>query len=124
MQTFGINLLVSLDLLIKNTLTLDNWFLLYCLANNKTELIENYTHYCGKLAKESVLSLVSKGFIVLRYENDFSFNSIRLTEKGRDLILEDGKPEEDKFKALFAELRDTYPRKVPAGNGAFRPLHG
>ena len=124
MQSFGLNLLVNFDLLIKHKLTLEAWFLLYCLSNTKQDLLIAYANECNKFSKDTVNKLIEKGFITLKKEGDYSLDSMRLTVMGKDLVVEENKAEDVQFSTLFQQLRDTYPKKVPGENGTNRPLHG
>lgn len=123
MQSFGDNLLIDFNLLIDRELSLDSWFILYTLANNKKDLLNKYTDI-NKFKLKDLLKLEDQGYIILKNKENISIDSIRLTIKGKELVTAKGKSENDQLLELFAELRNTYPKRVPAENGAFRPLHG
>ena|ERR1700739_1564311 len=124
MQTFGNSLLVDFNALIENKLTLESWFILYCLSNNKKDLIDLYTTNCNKFKLEQLKDLELRGFLVLKTNDNITIDSLRLTVKGKEVVLGKNKTEDEQFEELFKKLRETYPKKVPSENGSFRPLHG
>ena len=123
MQQFRDTVLVSFELLLDNNLSLDCWFILYCLSHNKKDLLVEYTEKCSRIKTIHFETLVNKGYIILRDKENITLNTIRLTELGKSIIVENSK-EDDKFNEYFQQLRDTYPKKVPGEYGTFRPLHG
>lgn len=124
MQQSGINLSIDFDLLIENEITLDGWFLLYSLTNNKSDLFINYVKTCGKSKSDHIQKLVDKGFIILNDKSNISFSTIKITDSGKKLVKLENKELEKRFDENFIKLRETYPKLVPAENGTFRRLHG
>jgi len=123
MDTSRINLLLDFNLLLDNNLSLDAWLILYTL-NEKSSILEEYTKNCGPISTKHFLSLRDKGYIVLRDENKISLTNMYITEKGKLLLINNNEDNNKVFERLFLELRNTYPKKVPADNGTFRALHG
>jgi len=124
MSTFGTTLLVDLGFLIEHKLTFENWFLLHCLGQGKNDELLKYTGNCKKFSKLEVLELETRGLLTLKIRDDFSLTSMRITPKGKDLVLKDTIVQEKDFIQLFQQLKDTYPKTVPAENGSLRRLHG
>lgn len=123
MQQFRDTVLVSFEFLLEKELSLDCWFILYCLSTNKRELLIEYTEKCSKIKTVHFETLANRGYLILRDKSNITLNSIRLTEAGKALILDNNK-EDITFEECYQQLRDTYPIKVPGENGTWRRLHG
>lgn len=128
MSEHGGTLLVPIDfsILLENKLTLDGWFILYCLSNNKRELLLEYTEKVNKIKRTEFELLDTKGYIKLKDKSSITLNTIVITKEGKGLVdnVKALEEENKSFDYLFQQLRDTYPLKVPGENGTFRRLHG
>jgi hypothetical protein len=125
MQTFRINLLINFDSLVDNKLTFEGWFVLYCLSTNNNHLLLTYVNKVGVLDINNLLWMEKEDYIILtKNKENIVLSSVKITDKGKNLIDKATLNTEKVFEDCFQQLRDTYPNKVPAENGAFRRLHG
>ena len=121
-----LNLTVEIDLenILEMQLSLDAWLVLYCVVNKKKELLEKYVTSIKPISTEVFRRLKLDGYLEFPDSEKLTFSSLVSTPKASILFV--NKPDESKqqFEELFAELRNAYPKRVPAENGASRPLHG
>lgn len=121
-----LNLTVEIDLenIIDMQMSLDAWLVLYCVVNKNRTLLERYVTSIKPISTEVFRRLKLDGFLEYPDGDKITFSTLQATPKTS--ILFTSKPDETKqqFEELFAELRNVYPKRVPAENGATRPLHG
>lgn len=111
---------VKLDILLKNKLKLEEYFILFCLVNNDEEILEKYALLTKGIATNNFYNLRDSGFIILKDEVNITLSSIVVTKEGKNLF--DTK-DKDYFEVLFKELQSTYPKSVKRITGGNRPLH-
>ena len=121
-----LNATVELDLegLVDMQMSLDAWLVLYCVVNKNKSLLEKYVTSVKPINTEVFKRLKLDGFLEYEESDKITFSKLSVTPKTS--ILFAVKPDESKlqFEELFTELRNVYPKRVPAENGTTRPLHG
>jgi hypothetical protein len=111
---------VDFDLLLRNKLKIEEYFVLFCLVNHLDEDLVKYIDLTGNVTAGLFQRLQSLGYVVLKDENNITFETIILTEHSKQLF---GVNNSDEFEPLFKELLSTYPNKVKRLTGGTRRLH-
>jgi hypothetical protein len=108
---------VSLDTLLRNNLSFEAYFILWCLYNKQEGTITDYVENCGAISKTVWTKLQDKGYLSFTGEvEQITYNRLSISDKGISLFtLKD-------FDTIFAELREAYPSHVKDGSTR-RPLH-
>jgi hypothetical protein len=100
---------IDLKKVIESKLSLDEYFLLYCLYNNADELLEQYKKNVDFIGGQHFPLLESLGYI--RTGNMYH-NGIEITDAGRQIITQRVKIKDSKFE----EFRKSYPTMVKFGH--------
>lgn len=112
---------VDFELLLNNNLKIEEYFVLFCLINHLDEELVKYINKTGVLTTNIFQKLRDSGYIVLKNENDITFETIVITNQTKILF---GSIDNSKdFEKLFTELLSTYPNKVKRLTGGTRRLH-
>jgi hypothetical protein len=121
----NMELSIPISKLMEYNVTLQQWFVLYCLHSRDRQLIEDYIEKCGRISTIEFSLLRDKGLIILHDPKEIRFDSASLTAKARELFFDNRVINiATQFDNCFKELRDTFPSKVPANNGTYRRLQG
>lgn len=134
---------VNLDRLMENKLTLNEYFVLYCVYIQDKTLITSYVKFCNKIDTGTFNSLEAKGFIII--DKSFEtfgkvyFELLSLTEEGKNIVLsvsdsscnsglgcsdeKSGVATTPKSVGNFEEFRTFYPSRVMRGSVVLRRLH-
>lgn len=112
---------VNLELLLSNKLKIEEYFVLFCLINHLDENLVSYINQTGPLTTSIFQKLRDSGYIVLKNEDDITFETIVITSQTKSLFGNIDNSEE--FHILFTELLSTYPNKVKRLTGGTRRLH-
>lgn len=109
---------VDLNIIISNQISLEAYFILWCLFNKDEVTLLEYTRNCRKIPTEIFNLLEQQQLITIKkqqiQDNKITFNSLNITKQGSSLF------EKHDFDKLFEELRESYP-KVAGKTG--RKLH-
>lgn len=101
---------VNVGDLITNQLSLEGYFILWCLNSKNDVTMLRYTRNCRKIPTQIFLDLEQKELISINRENlpedILTFQALKLTEKSKQLF------EVPDFEVLFSELREAYPKQV------------
>ena len=121
-----LNETVELDLgnLVDMQLSLDAWLVLYCVVNKNKNLLERYVTSVKPINTEVFKRLKLDGFLEYNDSEKITFSQLSATPKTSILFVNKQDEQKQQFEELFAELRNVYPKRVPAENGTTRPLHG
>jgi hypothetical protein len=114
---------IDTDVLLKNDITLDEYFILYCIYNKEYNLLF-LIYNCSEsvnLLNDLLKGLEIKQFLkntkgIVNQIGDLTL--VYLKAKGNDLFEEDL----DNPEKLFLEFWNLYPLKVPDGKGSYRIL--
>lgn len=114
---------LNVEIALNLGISLDEYFLLYCIANNAENLLIQYVEK-NPIKNELFTKLIDKDFIVLNSKTDkIYFNDVKITEKGKLAIGSNKVVNEGDFD----EFRKNYPNQVkfmtPTGL-AVRKLQG
>ncbi len=115
---------INLEKLIKHSLNLEGYFILYSLYNQREDLLESYVKKVNKIPSNIFNRLVTDGW--LNYSGDkvdisYNLDNIELTERFSKEILMVISNKGLTFDEYFQQLREHFP--VKAGNSD-RRLHG
>lgn len=100
---------INMSLLIANKLTLDEYFLLFCIKNSHKDVLLDYIRSTKPFSTEMFEELQEKAFLVYALDKEglILFSSLKLGDKAVALF-----PKIDQtFEVCFAELKQTYPKK-------------
>lgn len=111
---------VDLNKIYANKLTIEEYFILFCLVHNDDEILVKYVTTCGRISTEVFQKLKNSGFIILENETSILFDEIKVTDQTKNLFKT---PSNEEFEVLFKELLSTYPKSVKRITGGTRPLH-
>ena len=112
-------LTIDVKKLIKSGLSIEQYFVLTCLANNYQELLEKYVDSSGKIDKSVFSYLIDDGWVLIDGDS-IIFSNIKITQKSIELFELSNKLD---YKRFFQELKDTYPKRIKIGPKKFRSLH-
>ncbi len=99
---------INLSLLFKNLVSLEQYFILYCVYRELQSNLEQYCIKYGTFDKKVFKQLEEKGYL-FPIDSEITYESLKLTEKYyNDFELVN----ELDYDKLFNELRDIYPKKV------------
>ena len=111
-------IVVNMDKLIEYQLSLEAYFLLYCLYYNKEKELIEYTSKCKRIPTNVFEELNNKNYIKINYEilenNIITYSSLNITTTGKNIF------EIKNVDDLFEDFRKHYPSRVGI---AKRPLH-
>lgn len=103
--------------LFESNLSIESYFILYCLVNSYKELIEDYVKINGKIDRLRFEELERLKYIELNINDNnenIVFNNIKITQNGINIIGFE-KLDHDRY---FNELKQVYPKKA-----GIRSLH-
>jgi len=104
---------VNVDKLIEFNLPLDGFFILYCLHNEETGMLQNYVTNISKIPTKVFKQLISEGWLETTAKDDtFTLTNISLTDKFSKEILGIVDVSGISFAEAFEQLRDHYPTKA------------
>ena len=99
---------INIDLLIKYSLSFEQYFILNCVYNNKHLLLQQWIIKFGVFDKEIFNQLIEKGYL-LPITTQITFDVLQLTQKYYDDFKITQELEHQKY---FEELRGLYPKRV------------
>lgn len=111
---------VDSELLLRNKLKFEEYFVLFCLVNHLDSTLAKYVTLCGQIETNVFKKLRDSGYIVLKNELDINFDNIVITDQAKQLFNVQGSSQ---FDILWTELLSTYPSKVKRLTGGTRRLH-
>ena len=104
---------VNVDKLIEFKLPLEGFFILHCLHNEETGLLQNYVTNISKLSTMVFKDLINGGWLETTAKDDtFTLTNISLTDKFSKEILGIVDVSGISFAEAFEQLRDHYPSKA------------
>lgn len=99
---------VNLDILISNNLSLEGYFILWCLNTKNESSLLDYTRSCRKIPTEIFDILEQQQFITIArqqlQDNKITYSSLTITQSGKQLF------DVQDFDKLFEELKEAYPK--------------
>lgn len=104
--------------ILNSGLSIQAYFVLYCIAYGMQSLIEDYVEQNGKIDKSDFKILKEKGYLEIKGD-EITFKNLKITDKTNELF-EISKVLD--HKRFFQELKDTYPKRVKIGKRS-RSLH-
>jgi hypothetical protein len=111
---------VNIDKLISSKLSLEGYFILWCLYNEESGKL---TGYCNaseyKIPTRVFEQLVKDEYIEFKGEKDFTLDNMVLTDKFKTDVLGLKDLKATSFDVAFQQLREHYPTVTPNG----RRLH-
>lgn len=108
---------IELNNVFKSGLSIEQYFVLYCVFNKHKSLLEQYIEKCGKMDKLRFKELADLGYIEPFNENNIVFEVLFITSKTLSMFGWSKSP-----KDYFNELKAVYPSKVKIYKG-YRRLH-
>lgn len=135
---------VDVNKLIEYKMTLEEYFVLFCLFTSDKKLITSYVKSCKKIDTEIFKSLESRNLIIinktLATQGKIYYELLSLTEQGKNIVLSTfygschpslaGQSEHGMVVKTpisvgnFEEFRTFYPSRVMRGSVVLRRLHG
>lgn len=111
---------VNIERLINARLSLEGYFILWCLYNEETSFLQGYCNSSEyKIPTRVFEQLVKEEYITNNEKNEFKIDSMVLTDKFKLEILGLKDLQATTFDVAFQQLREHYPTKTPNG----RRLH-
>lgn len=104
--------------ILNSGLSIQAYFVLYCIAYDMQSLLEDYVEKKGKIDKSDFKTLTDEGYLEIK-GNDIVFKNLKITDKTKELF-EISKVLD--HKRFFQELKDVYPKRVKIGKRS-RSLH-
>ena len=105
---------INMKMLFKSKLSIESYCILLWLVRSHKDMIESYVKSYGKVDMFRFEELVKLGYIEIIDKNNLTFDNIRVTEAGIEVI---GIEKLDHVR-MFKELKEVYPKK-----GGLRGLH-
>ncbi len=104
---------VNVDKLIEFNLPLDGFFILYCLHNEETGMLQNYVTNISKIPTKVFKQLISEGWLETTAKDDtFTLTNISVTDRFSKEILGIVDVNGITFAESFEQLREHYPSKA------------
>lgn len=103
--------LVVFNSIIESSLSLDKYFILYCLNTNNKELLTNYVTKCCTIETQIFDQLKTEGYISIKDSPDglIYYELLSVTEKGKIASMYTVTPFQ---QGDFEDFRKYYPSKV------------
>lgn len=103
----------DVGLLIENSISIEQYFVMYYIYTDNYSLLMKYVKSCGKISTSLFKTLVLNGYLEQVENDDFNKDSLRLTDKFElNFIKSVNKID---FETCFQQFWDHYPNLVKQG---------
>lgn len=124
---------INIQFLTNYKLTLEQYLILYAVANNNKEIISSYTKHCNKINNQAFADLENREYLKIdrNGSSEIYFENLSLAKNGQSLrgtvipklSSNPKKLPKDELEKQFGEFREIYPSSVKRGN-VVRRLQG
>jgi len=107
---------VDLGKVLSLKLSLEGYFVLYCIYNKEGDILLNYVSNVNKIPSLVFKSLIDDGYLIYFGEPSvspkYNLDNIKLTDKYQKVVLGVTNLKNISFDDAFQQLRDHYPSKA------------